>query len=230
MLLKKLLVSTCIAASVASSFTGAAQAAKASKFNEELCASYFDKQLVRKAYFGWGGKPTDPMAIPSHTLRMVESKVTSSFSDKMALGINATPALFKEVWKSVDMWGEKTPIKVVITVDGWQAFAFPGHVPTTRKEDHANGFYDVFADDGSGLRGHISPKDVSLIYAVNLPAQDGTALRALSFYSQKGDLILGLYATEGGKPQNAEAIAGFDKSWDLLKSMPRACKTPTPNS
>jgi len=227
MFIKKLLISSCIAASMTAGMAGNAQA---KKFDENLCASYFDKQLVRKYYFGWGGKPADPMAIPSHNYRMAESKVSSSFSDQKALGTTSTPEVFKEVWKSVDAWGEDTPIKIVITVDGWQAFAYPTTVPVTRKEEHANGFYDVFADDGKGVRGHINPDLVSLIYAVKLPAGDGTFQRSLSFYGETGDLILGLYATEGGKPQNEAAIAGFDKSWDLLKSMPRACKKPLPKS
>lgn len=200
------------------------QGASAASFNEKICASYFEKQLVRNYYFGWGGKPADPMAIPSHTYRIVESKITSSFSDKKAIGVTATPKIFKEVWKSVDSWGEKTPIKIVITVDGWHAYAFPSHVPTTNKKEHAKGFYDIFADDGEGVRGHINPDLVSMIYAVKLPAGDGTFQRSVSFYSHGGDLIFGLYATEGGKPQNKDAIAGFDRTWDVISNMPRACK------
>lgn len=201
-----------------------APAAYAAEFKDKLCGSYFEKELVRKHYFGWGGKPADPMAIPSHNLRIAESKVTSSFSDKRALGVYATPKIFKSVWKSVDSWGEQTPIKVVVTVDGWHAFSFPSHVPTTNKEKHAEGFYDVFADGGTALRGHINPDLVSLIYAVKLPAGDGTFQRSVSFYSPEGDLILGLYATEGGKPQDKDAVGGFDRTWNAIKAMPRACK------
>lgn len=223
MFVKKLLMATCAAACLSN-------VSQAEKFDDKLCASYFEKQLLRQYYFGWGGKPTDPMPIPSHAYRIVESKVASAFSDQKALGVKANPKVFKQVWETVNTWGEDTPIKVVVTVDGWQAFSYPSNVPVTRKEEHAQGFYDVFADDGTGVRGHINPELVSLIYAVKLPANDGSYLRALSFYDDKGDLIIGLYASEGGKPQNQDAIAGFDRSWEFLKSMPRACSKPTPKS
>ncbi|PHR93674.1 MAG: hypothetical protein COA69_03300 [Robiginitomaculum sp.] len=190
----------------------------------ELCGSVFDKTLVHDYYFVQDGHATDPMAIPSHDNKIVESKIVSSFSHEIAIGTYATPARFETVWKSVDTWGETTPIKVVVTVDGWHAFSFPSDVPTTRKEDHADGFYDVFANGGAGLRGHINPELVSMIYAVKLRASDDTYQRSLSFYGHGGDLILGLYASEGGKPQNADAIAGFNRSWNVIKAMPRSCK------
>lgn len=190
----------------------------------QLCGSVSDKALVQDYYFVQDGHATDPMAIPSHDNKIVESKIVSSFSNETAIGANATPARFETIWKSVDTWGETTPIKAVVTVDGWHAFSFPSTVPTTRKGEHADGFYDVFADNGAGLRGHINPELVSMIYAVKLRANDDTYQRSLSFYGHGGDLILGLYASEGGKPQNADAIAGFNRSWNVMKAMPRSCK------
>lgn len=193
------------------------------KQDDKLCAGYFDKQVVRNAYFGWGGNPTAPMAIPSHTLRVVESKVTSSFNDRQAIGTPATEDRFKQVWQSIDTWGAEEKVSAVITVDGWHAFAFPVTVPMTRKVEHAAGFYDVFSADEKQVRGHINPDEVSLIYATHLPAGNGTAQRAISFYGPGGDLIIGLYATEGNKVQNPKLIEGFNRTWELIKSMPRAC-------
>lgn len=215
--MKKFNLCACLASVLVT--IGAASNATA---NDDLCASYFDKQIVRNNFFGYGGNPASPPPIPSHDLRLIETKVVSSLSRRQAVGAPATRERFAEVWKSIDAWGADKNVNLVVTVDGWHAFAFPSKVPITQPSDGGD-FYDIYADNGEGVHTHINPDLLSYIYAINLPANNGRALRNVSFYDKKGDLVFAIHATEAGKEEDPDLIKAFDKTWSVIAAMPAAC-------
>ncbi len=188
---------------------------------KSLCATADEAALVRKFYTET--RPGAPLPIPGRKLDLPESKIASGLSADLAIGIDGSPERLADVWRTIDDWGADTPVRVVVSIDGWHPFDFPSKVPVTQAK-HNPGFYDVYADNGDGVHIHINPDDVNLIYAANVPAPDGTAGRSVNLYDSDGRLIIGVYASSGGKPENADAVAGFNGTWALLASLPRACE------
>ena len=186
----------------------------------QLCADSYEKFLVRDWYRKY--QPGAPLPIPSRELELVETKIASGLPPSQSIGVAASRERFEAIWQSIDTWGEDNRINIVITVDGYHAFNFPSKVPVTQATDHPV-LYDAYADRGNGVHGHLNPDLMSMVFASKVPARDGTSLRAVSFYDQDGDLIAGLYASEPGKPTNETVLAGFERTWNLIAGMPRAC-------
>ena len=186
-----------------------------------LCADSYEKFMVREFYekFRAGG----PMPIASRELELVETKIVSGLPPSQSIGTVASRERFERIWQSIDSWGADNWINIVLTVDGHHAFNFPSKVPTTR-QPAPEAFYSMWAEEGEGMHGHLNPDLMSLIYAVKIPAPDGSYLRAIAFYDRDGDLISGLYASEAGKARAEQVLQGFEETWSLIASMPRACR------
>lgn len=197
-----------------------AQAAS-STFDSRLCADSFEKHLVRGFY-----EMQTPAAVTpevSRLLSIVETKVVSALPSKEAVGTQANPEVVKSVWESIDAWGADNGTFLVLTVKGWHAYSFPTKIPVAVKPP-SDTFFSVAADNGKGARVDMDLDSISLVYAVKLRAVNGNYLRTINFYDQDGDLIMALYATEPTKPVNEQVLSGFNRTWDLIDSMPSACK------
>lgn len=193
----------------------------ASNYDEKVCADSFEKTLVREFY--GVTRPGAVLPIPGRKLDLPESKVASALPPSQSLGTPGTSERFKKIWTSIDRWGANQNVGMVLTMGGWHAFNVPGHVPITQPNEN-DGFYDIYADDGDGVHGHIRPDLVDMIYAVKLPAPDGSFVRAVTFYADDGSLIFGMYASEAFKPVSPELVKSFDNTWNLMELLPRACK------
>ncbi len=69
------------------------------------------------------------------------------------------PSVVREVWKSIDAWGEKTSVKLVLASGGQHTFAFPSLVPITQSQMRNADLLDVYADGGkSGVNTRISAR------------------------------------------------------------------------
>lgn len=192
-----------------------------STFDPTLCADSYDKSMVRDFYRLL--QPAAPPPIPSRDLALVETKIVSGLPPSQSIGTVASREVYETVWKTIDTWGADNQISLIVTVDGFQAYAFPSKVPVT-KTPAREPFYDMYADDGNGVHAHINPDLISMIYAVELPSAAGEYLRAINFYGEQGDLVVGVYATEPGKTRAQEVIDGFERSWAAIEALPRACK------
>ena len=190
-------------------------------YDPDLCADSYDKFMVREYYQQF--MPAAPPPIPSRNLALVESKIVSGLRPSDSIGAMASREVYEKIWKTIDTWGADNDITLVITVDGFHAWAFPSRVPIT-KTPAPEAFYDMYADDGDGVHAHINPDLLSMIYAVRLPAADGQLLRAVNFYSKAGDLVVGVYATEPGKQRAVAVVEGFERTWAAIEALPRACK------
>lgn len=191
------------------------------RFDASLCADSFDKSMVRDYYNKL--QSAAPPSIASRDLALVESKIVSGLPPSQAVGAVSNRERYEQIWQTIDSWGAENTISIVVTVDGIHAFSFPSKVPVTAAHDHG-GFYNSYANEGHGLRAHINPDLVSMVYAVKLAAAEGSFLRAVNFYDSYGDLIWGLYATEPNKARAEQVSTGFARTWETIASLPRACK------
>lgn len=187
----------------------------------DTCASADDAKVIQHYYAQT--RPGAPPPAVGRLFRMQETTVVSALAPAQAYGVRSNRLFFEEVWKSVDAWGADTRIGIVFTSGGKHVWNFPSKVPQTQSTSTPI-WYDMYADNGDGVHGHITPAEVDQIWALQLPTREADKFtRILAFYDKQGDLIVGLYVSEGVKPFDPKAVAGFEKTRELLKSQPRIC-------
>lgn len=186
------------------------------------CASADDARVVQDYYAKV--RPGAPPPPVSRLFRMEESRVVSGLKADEAYGVRSDRVFFDQVWKSIDTWGKDTRIGLVFTSGGMHAWNFPSTVPVTQASTSPI-WYDMYADDGAGVHGHVTPQEVDQIWALQLPTKEaGKFTRILSFYGKDGHLIVGLYVSEGVKDFDPKAVEGFERTRELLQSRPRICQ------
>ena len=188
----------------------------------DTCASADDAKVIQHYYAKT--RPGGPPPAAARLFRMPEATVASALAQDHAYGVRSNRLFFEEVWKSVDAWGADTKIGLVFTSGGMHAWNFPSTVPQTQGTPSPM-WYDMYADDGAGVHGHITPQEVDQIWALQLPTKEaGKFTRILAFYNQDGSLIVGLYVSEGTKDFDPKAVAGFERTRELLEARPRICE------
>lgn len=185
------------------------------------CADPFEKAVVREYYNKI--RPAAALSIVSRAYRMPESVIASALPPTWSVGTETTEDMVHKIWRSIDEWGDKTKVGLVFTSGGTHAFNFSGSVPMTGELED-DGFHDIYADGGDGVHGHIFTPAVKSVYAATLPTPVGTYTRMVGFYNEAGNLVIGVYASEGSGKGDAAAIEGFKKTRALIASMPRSCK------
>lgn len=186
-----------------------------------ICAS--SSQTKKVMAFYTKTRPGAVTPIPARRLNVPEAVIASGVEGTYSVGVRATPEIVSNVWATIDAWGARTKVGLVLTSEGPHAYDFPSLVPISLPDD-GSGFIDMEADGGRGVHGHIFKSTIQSIYAVKLPDNKGGFSRLVSFYGPNGHLVLGVYASKAGGYGDKNAITGFAKSWDLIKSLPRACK------
>ncbi|MEL1263017.1 ChuX/HutX family heme-like substrate-binding protein [Pseudoxanthomonas putridarboris] len=187
----------------------------------DTCASADDAKVIQHYYAQT--RPGAPPPAVGRLFRMKEATVVSALAPAQAYGVRSNRLFFEEVWKSVDAWGADTRVGIVFTSGGQHAWNFPSKVPQTQSTSSPI-WYDMYADNGDGVHGHITPGEVDQIWALQLPTKEADKFtRILAFYGKQGDLIVGLYVSEGVKAFDPKAVAGFEKTRELLKTQPRIC-------
>ena len=188
----------------------------------DLCATPDDAKVVQHYYADI--RPGGPPPAAARLFRMREATLVSALHPDHAYGVRSNRLFFDAVWKSIDTWGKDTKIGLVFTSGGLHAWNFPSHVPQTQPSTNPI-WYDMYADDGAGVHGHITPSDVDQIWALQLPTKEADKFtRILAFYNPQGDLIVGLYVSENVKAFDPKAVAGFERTRELLKTYPRICQ------
>ncbi len=188
---------------------------------QDTCASADDAKVIQHYYAEV--RPAAPPPAVGRLFRMEETRVVSALKPEYAYGVRSNRLFFDEVWKSVDAWGADTRIGIVFTSGGMHVWNFPSKVPQTQSTSTPI-WYDMYADEGKGVHGHITPQEVDQIWALQLPTKEaGKFTRILGFYDKQGDLIVGLYVSEGVKDFDPKAVEGFERTRELLKKQPRLC-------
>lgn len=185
------------------------------------CGSDDDRKVIQNYYSNV--RPGSPPPAAGRLFRMPEATVVSSLHPDHAYGVRSNLLFFFDVWKSIDTWGADTKIGVVFTSGGMHAWNFPSTVPQTQASTSPM-WYDMYADDGAGVHGHITPQEVDQIWALQIPTvRPDRFTRILAFYDKEGDLIVGLYVSENVKDFDPAAVAGFERTRELLRTQPRIC-------
>jgi putative heme iron utilization protein len=188
---------------------------------QDLCATTDDARVVQNYYANI--RPGGPPPAAARLYRMPEATLVSALDPDHAYGVRSNRLLFDEVWKSIDSWGKDTKIGLVFTSGGMHAWNFPSTVPQTQGSSSPI-WHDMYADDGAGVHGHITPQEVEQIWALQLPTKDADKFtRIIGFYGSDGHLIVGLYVSENTKPFDPAALEGFERTRALLMTHPRAC-------
>jgi len=190
-------------------------------YAQDHCATPDDAKVIRHYYAEV--RPGAPPPAVGRLFRIPEVSVVSALAPEQAYGVRSNRLFFDQVWKSVDSWGADTKIGIVFTSGGMHAWNFPSHVPQTR-DSTSPIWYDMYADDGAGVHGHITPQEVDQIWALQLPTVRADRFtRILAFYGKDGHLIVGLYVSENTKDFDPKAVAGFERTRELIKTQPRIC-------
>jgi putative heme iron utilization protein len=190
------------------------------------CANAVAAQSVRQ--FFAEKRPGVPLPVAARALALPESVVASGLERAQVDSASATPERVRQIWKSIDAWGPRTQVKLVLAATGsLHSFAFPSLVPITQPDD-GSGFLDVYADGGAGVHAHIQVAHVAAIFATDVPtASADKRTRAISFHDTDGRLILGVYAQIAKDPFDPAAVAGFARTRALVASLPGACPAPS---
>lgn len=187
---------------------------------DALCAGSEAKARIAEAVTARRGAPP---VIYARNLDLPEAMVMSGLPDRVkAYGVEATPERVKEIWASIDAWGEETFTHIVLTMGGDHVADFPSLVPITQPDD-GSGFIDIYADGGDGVHGHIFLDFVKAVYAAELAGPDGVT-RTVSFYNKDGGLIAGMYPSIAGKGFDQKAVDGFDRTVRKLKDYAPLCE------
>jgi putative heme iron utilization protein len=185
------------------------------------CATPSQMPLIRDYYENQ--RPGRPLPVPGRHFNVPELVIASALPLQQSIGTPGSPQLAKEIWKSIDAWGARTPVKLVLTSGGKHAYSFPSLVPITQPETDAD-WLDMYADEGKGVHAHINGPYVKAIYATDIPGKEaGQRTQGISFYNQEGNLILGVYAQVAGEQFDPAAVEGFKKTRALIESKSRVC-------
>lgn len=185
----------------------------------ELCASSKEADRVRAFYEEFVGAPTP---IPGRRLDMPEARVVTALPAENSIGALTTPEQVKDIWTTIDEWGEETFVHLVFTMGGQHVYDFPSLVPV-RQEDLQDGWLDIYADNGDGVHGHLWLEPIRSVHAIDIPGPDDDRTRAINFYTLDGNLAIGVYASISTKDFDQAAVDGFAKTREFIASLPKAC-------
>ena len=176
-----------------------------------LCATALQVSAVAAAY---AKTPSPPTFAAAGMLKMPEAVVASALPPTMGIGVAGDQ--FRAVWESMTGWDSA----VALIMKGGDIFEIstkiaPGTPSKTSK------FYNL---GEAALSGHLRPDLISAMYALQIAGKEGD-MRGVMFYDGNGDNVFGIFvrgAAEGKDP-SAQQLAQFKATWNLIKSLPRAC-------
>lgn len=214
-----ILVLAALATPLAASAPALAKSSKARAYT--ACATNAQKAAVLKMQ---GEYPGDPVAIVGRDLKVPEMVAASGFGPEGAVGARITGNEAAQFWQSIDGWGADTKVWVVLSPASEHAFIVHGKVPVTQPNPDP-GYLDVYADKGDGIHSHIQLSKVAAVFATDIPTDDPAfRTRGINFYDQKGNNIVGIYASLKKYTPDPIAIAGFERTRELIRTLPRICR------
>ena len=185
------------------------------------CADKGDAKDVVEYYANNPGAPT---TIPARALDIPELHVVTGLPSTNRTGTSVTPDMVKDIWTTIDDWGETTKVNLIFTMGGQHVTDFPSLVPV-RQEDLFDGWIDIYADNGDGVHGHLWLKRITAVHAFDIDGiDDNTRTRGVMFFAPEGFLTIGVYASITGKAFDQKAVDGFQRTWDFLAAQTQVCK------
>jgi len=217
--MKALHYTTALLALSVSLGTAPVQADFSVKKEIKVCASKSVSAKVQKTYKSVVGAP---LPVVSRMAKVPEVQVATGLPSENRLSILASSDIVKKLWKDIDAWGRDTMVRTVYTMGGDHVLDFPTKIPQTQA-DLDDGWLDIYADDGKGVHGHLWIDSIHSIHLVDIPGSDDVRTRTISFYSNDGKLLMGLYASITIKEFDQAAIDGFEKTRAFIAALPQIC-------
>ena len=150
-------------------------------------------------------------------LKMPEALVVSAFPAERAMG--TTGEAFHEVWTRLNTLDDA----MLLLLKGGHVFEIRGSVPPGTPSTRSKYFNIGYAEENSGLSGHLRPDLVSAIYAFVLPGERGGTVRSVFFYGGSGNSDFGIIVAAGEDESTAAKRAVFDEIWAVIEASPRVC-------
>lgn len=174
------------------------------------CATTDETARVRALY----SKGPAPMPFQSQEeLKLPESTIASALPTELATGIDG--AHFRAVWDSLATWDNA----LVMIRKGGNVFEVNTKIVAGEPSKRSK-FFNLGHE--SSLSGHLRPDLIASIYAVALPGREGVA-RGVFFYDAAGESVFGVFLPGEGAEPSAAALAGFEKTRSMIRSLPPRC-------
>ena len=146
-------------------------------------------------------------------LKLPESTIASALPATLASGIDGSH--FRAVWDSLVRW----ETAMVMIRKGGNVFEVTTKIVTGEPSKRSK-YFNLGHE--SSFSGHLRPDLITSIYAVALPGREGLA-RGLFFYDAAGESVFAVFLPGEGATPSAKAIADFEITWALVKSLPARC-------
>jgi putative heme iron utilization protein len=186
-----------------------APTAAATPAGKDHCATPTDAARIRAKYAQL------PAPLPFQATRELglnEAVISSALPDSLSLGVDGSH--FRAVWDSVTGWGEA----LILIQRGAHVIEvhspLPAGEPSTRSK-----FFNL---GEAPFTGHLRPDLLSAIHLVAIPGREGL-VRGAFFYDADGSHVFGAFIGGEGTEPSAQQVAAFEKTWALVKSLPRRC-------
>jgi putative heme iron utilization protein len=186
-----------------------APTAAATPAGNNHCATPVDAARIRAKY------AQSPAPLPFQATRELglnEAVISSALPDTLSLGVDGSH--FRAVYDSVTGWGEA----LILIQRGAHVIEvhspLPAGEPSTRSK-----FFNL---GEAPFTGHLRPDLMSAIHLVAIPGREGLA-RGVFFYDADGSHVFGAFIGGEGTEPTAQQVTAFEKTWALVKSLPRRC-------
>ncbi|MEZ5459478.1 MAG: ChuX/HutX family heme-like substrate-binding protein [Steroidobacteraceae bacterium] len=186
-----------------------APSAAATPAGKDHCATPADAARIQAKYAQL------PAPLPFQATRELglnEAVISSALPEDLSLGVDGSH--FRAVWDSVTGWGEA----LILIQRGAHVLEvhspLPAGEPSTRSK-----FFNLGTAPFSG---HLRPDLLSAIHLVAIPGREGL-VRGAFFYDADGSHVFGAFIGGEGTEPSAQQLAAFEKTWALVKSLPRRC-------
>jgi putative heme iron utilization protein len=146
-------------------------------------------------------------------LKLPESTIASALPGALATGIDGSH--FRAVWDSLVRW----ETAMVMIRKGGNVFEVTTKIVAGEPSKRSK-YFNLGHE--SSFSGHLRPDLITSIYAVALPGREGLA-RGLFFYDAAGESVFAVFLPGEGATPSAKAIADFENTWGLVKSLPARC-------
>jgi|GEM_PF-5265344 len=186
------------------------------------CASRAQAEAVQAYYRDT--RPGAVLPIAGRKLALKEIQVAMGLALDQRILLTPDAEVLSAVLGSLRNWGADTNVRLVVSSKTWHPFDFPTKVPLLQDEQSVEAqFLDLFTADERSVRMHIDRTDLALLALFNLPGASDEMTRGLALYSQSGELVLSIYASQSGKPFDERAVHGFDQTWTIAAQFPQSC-------
>jgi putative heme iron utilization protein len=161
-----------------------------------------------------------PAAMPPNAARMLampELAYVGALPSELRVLVSG--GAFAALWETIAAW----PEAMTMIMKGPNVFEIAGAVPPGENSTRS-AFFNLKKGEGA-LSGHLRPDLYAAAALVALKSKEGeTRLRGVLFYDAAGESVFGVFLPgEGQTPPSAAAVAAFEKSWALAKTLPSVC-------